>query len=194
MTTELTSVQKPYRDDPNTDDDYHDAEGNQPPFDAEHSLPTPEELHTALAIVDSRLGRPPAKNQRRNLLLMLAGAVLFGAIVGFSVGMTNKKKASNAFAADSGVNAGNRYNAVVTFLSNFSPQYQLELENSPHNMAAKWIADVDQRQVPIPSSTSYQSAFEFLQRFVLATMYYQLDGYNWQYSNMNFLSSTSECK
>jgi hypothetical protein len=62
------------------------------------------------------------------------------------------------------------------------------LEWTPQNEAAKWLANDDE------SSGGWQSMEDvsFLQRYVLATMYFAFQGQDWSFS-VQFLTPESEC-
>jgi hypothetical protein len=187
----------------NSGEDFHDAEvGDFPPFNNEHSLPTPEEAHSNVSMAGG-LQRPT--KQRRNFLLLLVGALAMGAIFGFVFGLADGERSSSANSSNSADESSppettatpsyvNRYDATVELLYLFSSRTALHAANTPQHLAAKWIADTDTRQVEIPDSTEYEKIYTFLQRYVLAVIYFSLDGDNWTYKQARFLSSASECE
>jgi len=52
---------------------------------------------------------------------------------------------------------------------------EIKLENSPRNYAAQWLLESD--KVPLPPTDS-----RFVQRYVMAVLYYSLNGENWERS------------
>ena len=62
--------------------------------------------------------------------------------------------------------------------------------------AAVWVADHDKEQLPIPTSLDESGASHdsdrFIQRYVLALMYYSWDGNNWN-DQLKFVTENHEC-
>lgn len=87
-----------------------------------------------------------------------------------------------------------RLSAAFNFIEDMkiSTKSHLVTPGSPQNKALNWIANQDAGTFQIPVSATAPSAFKFAQRYVLAVMYYSLDGMNWQYRN-DFLSEFDEC-
>ena len=66
----------------------------------------------------------------------------------------------------------------------------LETEGTPQNRALTWIADGDILRRPIP--IGLDDAYLFDQRYVLAVLYYSLNGDGWDFPT-GFLAEVSEC-
>ena len=64
----------------------------------------------------------------------------------------------------------------------------LEISGSPQNKAAKWIADIDRRQVSISTGG------EFLDRYVMALLFYAFFGDVTWPNDLNFLSKEHVCE
>ena len=169
-----------------------------PPFPAEHSLPDAEELKVAISFV---------RGKRNQKFMMVVGACVLAlvAIIGLSVGISSARSRSpTGFTAGkgeggSGTNisqpsAEDRFEHAKEFLSQFSRREDLDRSGSPQNLAVDWIANKDELQVPLPASPAYDDSYRFVQRYVLAVMYYALGGDEWTYDEARFLSKSSECK
>lgn len=87
-----------------------------------------------------------------------------------------------------------RMNDVVNFLSdNFADRTALEENDSPQKKAAKWIADQDPLNMPMPASNGYEDAYKFVQRYALAVLYFAWGGDEEWVFDYNFLSKKDEC-
>ena len=71
-----------------------------------------------------------------------------------------------------------------------SSRRDLESESTPQYLATDWIAHEDELRLEIPEANS--EADSFVQRYVLAVLYYALGGPNWKMT-MDFLIEKSEC-
>ena len=67
----------------------------------------------------------------------------------------------------------------------------LEDITGPQHQASFWIANVDVRDLHIPTTDA--EALVFDQRYVLATFYFALQGQKWVNKSMGFLNEKSEC-
>jgi len=162
-----------------------------PPYPAEHSLPTADEVRNNAAIS----GLLPAKN-RRLFFLVMVSVIALVAIVGFSAGIAvSNRNAANPSTAYSSTNGGDgvspaddnavaqvdRMPEVQEFLGFVSNPADLQTFGTPQYQAALWIANKDGIQMEIPASKNYDASFPFVQRYVLALFYYAMDGDNWTY-------------
>lgn len=88
----------------------------------------------------------------------------------------------------------NRMTATKEFLTqnNYATNEKLSNPSTPQYKAALWIANEDQDNLDIPVNTVGSASNRFLQRYVLAVLYYSLGGDEWTQS-FNFLSSNHEC-
>lgn len=84
----------------------------------------------------------------------------------------------------------NRTDDVIQFLvdNGISKLEALEISGSPQNKAAKWIADIDRRQVSISTGG------EFLDRYVMALLFYAFFGDVTWPNDLNFLSKEHVCE
>lgn len=178
---------------------YYDSEAPRPPMPMappplyplsnDHSLPTPEEAVNLAAF----RGLPP--QQKKKIYLFLGSIVALTLIVGFSTGMAMSRQGSSSSSSESEESPEERLASTKSFLTSFSSKSDINSKGSPQNLAAEWIAVTDPRQVDIPASTSYEESYEFVQRYVLAVLYYATQGDSWNDGRMShFLGSSSECR
>lgn len=80
-----------------------------------------------------------------------------------------------------------RFDEVVDYLSTHSNSNDLNTPGIPQNLAARWIADTDELNVPINETT------KFLQRYALAVLYFAMGGPTFWTSQLGFLSTEDEC-
>jgi hypothetical protein len=85
--------------------------------------------------------------------------------------------------------------ATVDFLvdAGISDQAALSIEGSPQLLGANFIANDDELQREVPASIDEQGAFLFVQRYVLAVLYYALNGPDWR-TSLGFLTPIPECE
>jgi len=76
---------------------------------------------------------------------------------------------------------------VIEFLLGLSAFEDLHRHHTPQYMAAKWIADEDERQVSLEDRTA------FLERYAMSVFYFATNGPNWPLQ-LNFLSKEHICK
>ncbi|KAL7575482.1 hypothetical protein ACA910_020068 [Epithemia clementina (nom. ined.)] len=171
-----------------------------------HSLPVPEEVKTESIISSMRRQEEEdsraafKKTRRRSLILSGVALVAFVAVVGFMVAFFTKGERhskTQAYLLDEGRQndvTKPAWDQVVTLLQTYSPIDTLQKVGSPQNLAANWMAQqVGNNTVTVPAGHDYENAFEFVQRYALATFYYALDGRGWKY-NLGFMNvSKSVC-
>lgn len=131
--------------------------------------------------------------------IMLVGGgiiVLLAIIIGVSVGVSNKNKnqAATNTAASTDQAQRERLSAVASFLidQDISYEFDVTTAGSPQNRAASFMAIEDGIQLQVPATEDDPLAYEFIQRYALATFYYSLGGESWDFS-MNFLGPDRTC-
>lgn len=85
-----------------------------------------------------------------------------------------------------------RQQELYEFFSNngISTQDSLQDASSPQGQALRWVAALDDLQRPVP--TQLHSDQRMVQRYVLAVLYYALNGPEWE-AHWNWMSGTDEC-
>jgi len=92
-----------------------------------------------------------------------------------------------------GLHSGIISDDTITFLSEISSVEDLLTEGTPQFLAARWISNVDQLHYEIPSSDNdAPSSHRFVQRYVLAVLFFALGGEGW-HEDLEFLSNEDEC-
>lgn len=204
------SMARPY--DPYDDDD-DDAE-----LGAHHSLPHVDDarLYAASLLVrddEKRSPRTPKSplnltrtvrlrqpstgdHLLRKRMLRIGGRVaivlaVLAISIGIGVGVSSKRQGS-ASHLPSGGDLEERRDQVRSFLvdNGVTSQEALEETGSPQALAAEWITskDLEQRQVP----AMLHSQQRFVQRYVLAVLYYALGGDEWK-EDLRWLTAEDEC-
>lgn len=155
--------------------------------DASGSLPTAEEVKNLQNFIDNEnrreygVGKPQLTKRQKYMLGGLLGCLLL-VMISMSAAIAQNNKSNS------------REKDVVNFLSsNFADRGQLEQKNSPQKRAAKWIADEDEFNMPLPASNNYEDAFKFVQRYALAVLYFAWGGEDKWMFNYQFLSGQDEC-
>lgn len=164
----------------------------------DHSqLPDVEDLKTEAAILSG--GGPSLKSKRR--MLMGVTVVAVAAIIGISVAISGGGGGSSSSPSSLGSRAPpetltnnklSRHQEVQDFLSFYSEREDLERAGSPQFFASRWIADEDLRASDLPESTEYDDSFVFVQRYILAVLFFATGGSEWKF-NAEFLAVKSEC-
>ena len=78
--------------------------------------------------------------------------------------------------------------------SGISDREALEVQGTPQNLAAEWMANVDPLQYEVPmDGMSYTDSFRFIQRYVLVVLYYATGGSESWTNDLGFLSENHEC-
>ena len=141
------------------------------------SLPTDEEIRAQV--------NPQRKHRRRVLLWLVAGSMMIIAlVVGLSVGLVNRDEPRNAPS----------FEELVAFLSNntISDYDDLMERGSPQFLAAKWLANDDGADLPLPDSQDERDTYLYVFRYVMAVNYFALNGPQWKY-RMDFLTEKDIC-
>jgi len=168
-----------------------------PNFDAEMtmeadgagSLPTAEEVKNLQNFIDNEQQREYTKRRMltKKQMYMLGG--LLGCLVIIIISMAAAIGENNRSAR-----GNSREKDVVNFLSdNFADRTALEESDSPQKRAAKWIADEDEMNMPLPATNNYEDAYKFVQRYALAVLYFAWGGEDKWILNYQFLSGKDEC-
>ena len=78
--------------------------------------------------------------------------------------------------------------------SNISNLKDLEVQGTPQNLAAEWMANVDPLQYKIPyQGMAFEEAYHFIQRYVLAVLFFATGGSESWTDDLDFLSGNHEC-
>ena len=132
---------------------------------------------------------------------LLCGLILVGSTVAFfvvvSVAIAQRTKGRSPATLSS---ASTRLTATIDWLEshNISSRHDLQMEETPQYQAAVWLADQDLQQNDIPLFPVHNDEGDalhyeqFLQRYVLATLYYALDGEKWT-RDLSFLTEDHAC-
>jgi hypothetical protein len=180
-------------------------------FETEHSLPASAEEIRTESIVK---GNPHSGHKKRRAALIAICVTAFALIVGFTAAIVQNRVARNKSTSKqlstwnpdeagpveaedeslTNTRAASRLQQVIDFLGvRISEKSLFNDQQSPQYKAAKWIADQDFLNVPIPADpTNYDDDFEFVQRYIMAVFYFALDGVHWRYKAY-FMSSEEVC-
>lgn len=69
----------------------------------------------------------------------------------------------------------------------------LNTMGSPQWNAMHWITLVDEAQMPLPDENDKDAVYKYVQRYVMALLYYATNGQSWEHG-LHWLSSTSICE
>lgn len=135
--------------------------------------------------------------RRRCFLRALIALVMFLLILCFSILAHQAFKSDQQereVSAGSSLSDSARWNLAMDVLADtgISKRELLEDPSSAQYRAARWIAAEDLEQVDIPINENQPAPFEFVQRYVLAVLYFTLNGSNWN-DPLNFVSDLHEC-
>lgn len=111
-------------------------------------------------------------------------------ILGLTIPLVNEKSAKSIWwLVDS-----ERYAAAEQFLirSGISSEANLKNVSSPQHMAAKWLANEDGMRLPIPNHMTSKVPKSFVERYVLAVLYFATGGPDWAYQ-LKFLTGNHVC-
>eukprot|EP00545_Synedropsis_sp_CCMP1620_P006942 CAMPEP_0119014334 /NCGR_PEP_ID=MMETSP1176-20130426/9518_1 /TAXON_ID=265551 /ORGANISM="Synedropsis recta cf, Strain CCMP1620" /LENGTH=693 /DNA_ID=CAMNT_0006967489 /DNA_START=118 /DNA_END=2199 /DNA_ORIENTATION=+ len=171
------------------------------------SLPDAEELKMGASTMTS------AQAAKKYKIYGIIGACLLVLIIGLSAGLsggssdnsTSKSAVQDGSGGDGeslsvtvddngfdGKGSLDRYNKAFHILSELSGEDPVKKRFSPQNRAANWITNGDSKQLPIPTTLAGTSSYSFVQRYVLAVLYYEWDGSDWTFGS-KFLSNEDEC-
>ena len=203
------TTSKRYRDNVDEDDNIEGANDDYS-FQVRHSLPAPEEIH---------IDNPTAHHHGRRLSKKLLGLIsisvfVLTAIIGLSVAVAARKSSNNVDAAssknprtdktpgDSGQffdrhpnsDLTQRFQDIVNFIGQFeyTDIKAMTTDGTPQFNAVQWMADQDPAELDVPSTTNYDEAMDFVQRYVLVVFFFSTNGETWD-NNLNFLSGYHVC-
>lgn len=152
------------------------------PMDDQH-----ENLYAREGLLKPRNRRCDRYCRRFVFLLLCVNVILAFSVVAYRTFSRGDKYPSQTMASSA------RLEATMDFLaeSGISEREALESTSSPQYQAASWLATQDREYVDVPESLE-NNPFHFVQRYVLATLYYSLEGSNWKKS-LNFVTDEHEC-
>lgn len=78
--------------------------------------------------------------------------------------------------------------------SGISDRQVLEVQGTPQNLAAEWMANVDPLQYEVPTADmEFADSYHFIQRYVLVVLFYSTGGSESWANDLGFLSEDHEC-
>lgn len=181
------------------------------------SLPNAEEMK--LDAVTMSKGRE-AKAKAFKLYGILFACVL-ALIIGLAVGLSDKKPDNASGVAATAPTGGDgsgsvatgddtsptvtvntngfdgagsleRYQKTFHILKEISEETVLSKQFTPQNKAANWIANIDEKELDVPTTLAGTASYSFVQRYVLALLYYEWEGSDWTFGS-KFLTNNDEC-
>ena len=172
---------EPYRDSPPDEfivEELPDLEVQSD--DIHDQLPSVEEYKASIAV------QPKGVNSMKRNLLILASLSCIILVISLIVKAAKSPSSTQQGQPD----LSGRTQEVETFLfnNNISTLPQLQDVGSAQHRAAAFVADGDSLRMPITPET----ARRFVERYVLALLYYQFNGPRWTY-NLKFLSGHDHC-
>ena len=157
------------------------------------SFPTVEEI---------RAMNPPHHSKRSRGCIYLAALVLLVAVVvGVSVGLSNNNSETSVNNPGGGLQDEERptFFQIRSWLEDegISDSAAFHFPGSPQNLAAQWLATEDLAGVPLPrvsfSDPSSPEGYMFVVRYVMALIYFQMNGDNW-HTPVNFMTPQPICQ
>lgn len=159
------------------------------------SLPSAEEVRT-----DTRTGRHKEGGKGTMCLIVLTLCIL-GLILGLAVGLAPRGSSSSGAAAT--VPRATTVNETMAYLIDQNAVTAAALSpGSPQYKAAAWMANEDGMNLKLPGSGgadggasvegSADDPYRYLQRYVMAVVYYALGGSEWAFK-YNFMSPHDAC-
>jgi len=86
-----------------------------------------------------------------------------------------------------------RFDMISDYLVTNNVLRANSIPSESQNLALTWMAEEDSMQLAVPGNAiDSDSGYEFIQRFVMAVIYFDLDGEKWKY-DMNFMKETDVC-
>lgn len=154
-------------------------------------LPTLQEIHSKpLSEIVSYEDKARAKQRRRYLWYIVAALVLI-IVTSVTVGVIGfSSKSPDKSFSESDIN--DRTERGLNFLGTVSSSVDLQELGSSQQRAFEWIISFDDLRLEIPKSLEDDNAAHFVSRYVLAVLYFSLDGPKWT-NNYNFLTGENEC-
>ena len=131
------------------------------------------------------------------ILLVVMLLILFGLMIALITHLTQERRSesSSSSAPQIPTTPLTRLEQTYAFLHTQLLTHPTDLltEGSPHFLAANWIADMDVLEKDVPASIEDASAKAFVQRYVLALLYYSTSGPNKWRNKASFLTEQLEC-
>ena len=150
--------------------------------DVHHSLPSAEEVKMMSRSNPTHI--TPLKKRWIAFGLLLLVAV--PSFIGTSVAVARKAQRPPSSMSV-------RTKAAINFLSDgVSTRELLEKDGTAQNEAVKWISNVDDANLDVPSSKESIDGPAFIQRYLLAVFYTALKGESW-FSNLSFFTGNPVC-
>jgi hypothetical protein len=147
-----------------------------------------DSVHDQLpSVEEAKAGLPhPARNYKKICMIVSAFLVAVGLAVG-GVFLAKKGNKQESYEMES------RGREVIRFLFDLQVSALPALRDPyhPQHEAAMFIADGDRYRMDMEGEDG--NAQRFIERYVLALLYYQFNGPEWSY-NLNFLSNTDHCE
>lgn len=153
------------------------------------SLPAPEEV---------RMNSPRAHGGANIFpLILLATLVILALVLGLSLGLTkNQRHGSPSVESTSGVTRNSNINQVIEFLTTTGISSSASLSNTASNQyhAAEWLAQIDERNLPLPSPMTLGTAegYRYAARYIFALLWFALGGDTWDVQ-IGFLLELDAC-
>jgi hypothetical protein len=170
------------------DDGFTDVDVAVSGRDVGVSLPSPEEVR---GIVNMSKGSRSGMSVKTIMLFTVAGLVLIASTIGLAVGVSNKNKGSSSNSDRSSLGAGldtaarkSDFEEVTAYFiaSDVSNEVAIRTKGTPQNAAASWLALNDEANMAVPDvPTTTLEGYKYMTRYVLAVLYYAMDGQNWNY-------------
>jgi hypothetical protein len=161
------------------------------------SLPTPDEVR-----MDTGTGRSSGSRATTWRCYILFFLVLLVGLIGLGIGLAARGDSGNSGSSGSSINGGSSSSQPRKFsiedLAAYLEQSGVTSSNdifdmtSPQSDAAAWMANQDGRNLPLPTTVGQPEDYRFVQRYVLATLYYAMKGNDWLLDS-NFLSNDDAC-
>jgi hypothetical protein len=168
------------------------------------SLPTSEELRASAAMSgnfskNTGSGSGNRSKRRRFFCYALGFAALLVTVIGITVAVNKKNNESQDVKGSSVPEPRKVDMATITEFLRARYNILLTSVDTPQYKAAKWFAEDDGANLPLPGSSKGQHegdidayTYRYLARYIMALNYYAMGGENWN-SQLNFLTETDIC-
>jgi len=179
------------------------------------SFPSVEEARVDAGVVKKAVPSSPDRDghhqgcTRRGRILLALGLTFLAVVIilGVTLGMFNAQQKAPSQADynggsqttnGDGAAEGKReadFQGVIGYLSSagVSTMESLLDVGSPQHMAAKWLADDDGLNLPVPQQqATTEAGYSYVTRYVLAVLYFGMDGPSWT-RDFSFVSGRDVC-
>lgn len=153
------------------------------------SLPNAEEVRTTSSSRQLSSSNPSSAKRRKYLCVAGGGLVLLAIVLGLALGLTGSSSSKEPAARKA------QFDDVLSYLAqaNISTTKDMRQSNSPQNKAVTWLAEIDNRNLAIPTNgVSSAPGYYFVTRYVLAVLYYSTAGEGWN-QQLDWLSGKDLC-